>query len=247
MRSYRDLWLWLGAAFLALFAAFIAIGLAYFAKEEHFSFYTSWEAWTSAAVFVLAFYCFFSAIKGRPFPPWAKLKFPNIYFEVYGGSVLTTTHTYPNGMQTQVPLTGYKVRITNLEHEQNASLTIDAFLKLAPGPHGGFNEAILFPVDWPLDPNLPLKGMERTIVLAPGTSISGDLVYETSMVGGYGPLANPASTRFRIKDHISDEARDVVMEASLGKFGRKDMASSRGGVEIVQPQKAAADPGEVNE
>jgi hypothetical protein len=56
MRSYRELWLWLGAAFLALFAAFIAIGLAYFTKEQYFSFYTSWEAWASVAAFYPSLY-----------------------------------------------------------------------------------------------------------------------------------------------------------------------------------------------
>jgi hypothetical protein len=243
MRTYRDLWLWLGAAFLALFAAFVAIGLAYFTKEDHFSFYTSWEAWASLVVFAAAFGCFFSAIRGWPFPPGAKQKFPDIFFEVYGGSALTTTYTFPNGMEKSVPLAGYKVRITNLEHEQNANLTIDAFLKLDPGPEGGFDEAILFPLDWPLDPKVPLKSIDRTIVLGPGTTISGDLVYETSMVGGYGPLASPPSARFRIFDHISNEARDVIMEgSSLGKFGRNDMVSSRGGAEIVKPQAPPPDP-----
>src|ERR1017187_8811229 len=108
MRSYRDLWLWLGAAFLVLLAAFIAIGLAYFTKEDHFSFYTSWETLISITTFVLAFACFLCAIKAAPFPPWVRVKFPNIFFEIYGGSRHTTTRLLPNGMRDNVALTGYR-------------------------------------------------------------------------------------------------------------------------------------------
>lgn len=239
MRSYRDLWLWLGAAFLALFAAFIAIGLAYFTKEANFSFYTSWQTLASIAAFVLAFACFLCAIKATPFPPWVKVRFPNILFEIYGGSRHATTRLLPNGMRDNVALTGYRMRITNLENEQNASLTFTLFLKLDPGPQGGVGEAVGFVPDWPLDPNLSLKVIQMPIVLAPGTSIGGDLVYDMSMSTAFGPLAQPPQTRFRIEDHISRQAKDVVMEASLGRFSRDDMIDSCVGARIVEPQQGA--------
>jgi hypothetical protein len=237
MRSYRDLWLWLGAAFLVLFAAFIAIGLAYFTKEDHFSFYTSWQAWVSIVVFVLAFACFFCAIKGSPFPPWSRVRFPNIFFEIYTVSTQTATRMLSNGMRISVPLFGYGARITNLESEQNASLTIDLFLKLTPNSQGGIGEARGTVPDWPLDPNLSLNMIQMPIVLIPGTTIGGDLVYEISMITAFGQPSDPPKIRFRIQDHLSHQAKDVIMEASFGRFSRDDMIDSRGGVEIVEAQE----------
>jgi hypothetical protein len=239
MRSYRELWLWLGAALLTLAAAFVAIALAYFTKEAHFSLYTSWQMPAALGAFILAFACFAAAILGMAFPPWVKVKFPNVYIEIYGGIQATTTRAIPNGMQLDTPIVGYKVRITNLESEQNASLTIRPFLKLEPGSAGRIGEAICTDIDWPLDPNLGLRVIEMPILLAPGTAIGGDLVYEVSRWPG-SKLASPPQVRFQLMDHISDQKMNVVMKASMAKFSRKDMAPAKGGVEILGPEYEAA-------
>jgi hypothetical protein len=244
MRSYRELWLWLGAAFLALFAAFIAIGLAYFTKEQSFSFYTSWEAWASIAVFALGFACFACAILGIPFPPWAKPKFPNVSVEIYGAADAVTHHMIPMGpnrqaMIMEVKLRAWRVRLTNLETEQNASLTIDLFVKLVPGSKGRIGETIWSVPDWPLDPNLGLDKIDMPIILAPGTTVGGDLVYEIS---GY-DLANwqyvpePLQKRFAITDHISGQRKNIVTEADLGNFGRDKMITpDHRGLLILGPE-----------
>ena len=237
MRSYRELWLWLGAAFLGLFAAFIAIGLAYFTKEQHFSFYTSWYAWGSLAAFLVAFACFGCAIKAVAFPPWAKLNFPNISIDIYGGSDIATAQTVANGMQVPAHLRGFKVRITNLENEQNASLTITLFLKLVPGSRGSIGEAVATVPHWSLDPNLSLDVIHMPMVLSPGTTIGGDLVYEIAMYASLNLASGPRTKRLRIVDHISGQARDVVMEGDLGVFGRDDMVASRRGVEILESEE----------
>jgi hypothetical protein len=238
MRSYRELWLWLGAAFLALFAAFIAIGLAYFTKEQNFSFYTSWEAWASIAAFILGFACFACAILGTPFPPWTKQKFPNIFVEIYGGSDVHTKHMFPNGITSSAHLRAYRVRITNLESEQNASLTIGLFLKLVPGSRGRIGETSAPIPNWPLDATLGLDTIKMPIILAPGTTVGGDLVYEMTHVDLMSGtiLANPLRKRFRIDDHISGQQKDVITEADLGSFGRDDMFASHRGVEILGPE-----------
>jgi hypothetical protein len=239
MRSYRELWLWLGAALLTLAAAFVAIALAYFTKEAQFSLYTNWQMPTALGVFILAFACFAAAILGMAFPPWAKARFPNVYLEIYGGVQVTTTRVHPNGMQLDTPIMGYKARITNLENEQNASLTIRPFLKLEPGSAGRIGEAICTDVDWPLDPNLGLRVIEMPILLTPGTAIGGDLVYEVSLWPG-SKLASPVQVRFQLMDHISDQKMNVVMKASMGKFSRKDMTPAKGGVEILGPEYETA-------
>jgi hypothetical protein len=230
MRSYRELWLWLGAAFLALFAAFIAIGLAYFTKEQNFSFYTCWEAGASVVAFALGFACFACAILGVPFPPWVKPKFPNISVEIYGAADAVTHHMIPMGpnrqaMIMEVKLRAWRVRIINLETEQNASLTISLFVKVVPGSRGRIGDTVWSVPDWPLDPNLGLDKIEMPITLAPGMTKGGYLVYEVS---GY-DLANwqdvpePLQKRFAIIDHISGQRRDIVTEADLGNFGRDKM------------------------
>lgn len=235
MRSYRELWLWLGAALLTLSAAFVAIALAYFTKEKQYALYTNWQMPTALGVFVLAFGCFAAAILSIAFPPWAKLKFPDVYVEIYGAGDAIMKHTLSNGMQVFASLRWYKVRITSLENEQNASLTIRPFLKLEPGSAGRIGEAICTDVDWPLDPNLGLKMIEMPILLAPGTAVGGDLAYEISIWPG-GKLATPRQTRLELTDHISNQRMNLIMNADLGKFSRKDMAASQGGVEILAPE-----------
>lgn len=244
MRSYRELWLWLGAAFLALFAAFIAIGLAYFTKEPSFSFYTSWQLWASIAVFALGFACFACAILGISFPPGAKPKFPNVSVEIYGGADMVTQRTIPMGpnrapMILGAKLRAWRVRITNLETEQNASLTIDLYVKLVPGSKGRVGESIWSVPDWPLDPNLGLDKLEMPITLTPGMTKGGYLVYEVS---GY-DLANwqnvpePLQKRFAITDHISRQQRDIVTEYDSGNFDRDKMVTlDHRGILILGPE-----------
>jgi hypothetical protein len=244
MRSYRELWLWLGAAFLALFAAFIAIGLAYFTKEQYFSFYTSWEAWASVAAFILGFACFACAILGVAFPPWAKPKFPNISVEIYGAADMTTHHMLPmgpdhTGMIVQTKLRAWHVRITNLETEQNASLTINLYVKLVPGSQGRVGESNWTVPDWPLDPDLGLDKIDMPIILTPGTTKGGHLVYEISGfdLAKWQDVVQPLRKRFAITDHISGQQRDIVTEADLGNFGRDKMITpDHRGVEILGPE-----------
>jgi hypothetical protein len=251
MRSYRELWLWLGAAFLALFAAFIAIGLAYFTKEQHFSFFTCWETWTSVAAFILGFACFALAITGTPFPPWIKMKFPNISVEIHGAANMVTQYAVPTGpgsnvMKRNVSLRVWRVRITNMETEQNASLTFTLFVKLVPGSWERVGESVWGPPDWPLDPALGLSKIDMPIILAPGTTVGGDLVYDVDGFGA-GVVAQPLRKRFLITDHISGQRKEIVTEADLGNFDRSMMGiPNHRGIEILGPayERYPGDTGE---
>jgi hypothetical protein len=247
MRSYRELWLWLGAAFLALFAAFIAIGLAYFTKEQYFSFFTCWESEASVAAFIFGFACFAGAIVGTPFPPWAKVEFPNINLEIYHVTNQVIRHRVSDSTDylpyDDSRVLTYRIRVTNLEAEQNASLTFSLFLKLVPGSRAYLGETRGFIPDWPLDPSLGLDKIRMPIILAPGTSVGGDLIYEISPIDltRWPTIAQPTRVRFRIDDHISGQRRDLMIDGDLaslggyGAFGRDDMLPSGfSGVEILK-------------
>jgi hypothetical protein len=246
MRSYRELWLWLGAAFLALFAAFIAIGLAYFTKEPNFSFYTSWEAWASVAVFALGFACFGCAIWGIPFLPWAKMKFPDIRVDIYDGGSISTQCPIPSapGTVSNVPanLKLWRVRITNLENEQNASLTINLFVKVIPGSKGRAAESEWYVPDWPLDPVFGVNKLDMPIILAPGTTAGGYLACEIGRydVAHWRRYTQPLQKRFSITDHVSGQRKDIVTELDQGNFGRANMImSNHPGPEILEREYPA--------
>lgn len=263
MRSYRELWLWLGAAFLALFAAFIAIGLAFFTKETKFSFFTCWETWASAVAFILGFACFACAISGVHFPPWAKVKFPNVYLEIWDFSNRVTRHAVDPESNVQgfvdARILAHYVRITNLETEQNASLTFVVYVKLVPGSDGYLGETKGSDADWPLNPNLGLlEKLRMPIVIAPGTSVAGDLVYQISMIDSmqWAKIAQPVRVRFSIVDHISGQRRDLTIDADLrssggyGNFNRDNMVPSDPGGEvevlpgyIPKPEEQAGESG----
>lgn len=234
MKSYRELWLWLGAAFLTLATALAAIALAYFTKEQYFSLYTSWQMLVAIGVFVLAFVFFLGAILVWPFPPWVKPRFPDITVDIYSADFITTEREVMPNFRVPASLLAYKARITNMEKEQNASLTIRFYLKLVPGSRGRVGETIARDVDWVIDPSLGLDPLPETLDLAPGTSVNGNLVYEVPISD---KIAEPRRTRFVIEDHISAKRMEKILEGNpLPRFTQADMSPAKGGVEILGPE-----------
>jgi len=212
-----------------------AIALAYFTKEQHFSLYTSWQMIAAIFIFILAFAGFLGAILGWPFPPWAKLGFPNIKVNIYGAGDAHTEREVASDFRVLAYLWRYKARITNLEKEQNASLTVRLYLKLVPGSYGRVGEIIGTSVDWAIDPSLGLDPLPETLSLPPGTTISGDLVYEISRMYS-GTIAEPRQARLEIEDHISGKRMEKVLEGDLARFTRADMRATRGGFAILGPE-----------
>ena len=90
MRSYRDLWLWLGALFLALVPFPAAIAIAYYAKLTNYSVLVNRWMLASLVLFFAAFGCFWGAIKGLRFPPWKRITFPDVRVHIYGDGTLIT-------------------------------------------------------------------------------------------------------------------------------------------------------------
>jgi hypothetical protein len=212
---------------LTLATGFAAIALAYFTKEQHFSLYTSWQMLAALAVFVLAFACFLGAIFRWPFPPWKKPGFPNVKVRIDGSGITNAERTIytPGGnilVKGTAKLQVFKVRIVNLEDEQNANLTIRLFAKLGPGSFGDVLEAVCTPPDWQLSPTLNIAPIRMPIFLQPGSAIGGDLVYV--MMGTY--QYAPVSGRLELEDHVT--GKRVSIPAHMGSFHKRAMVPSHG-------------------
>jgi hypothetical protein len=83
MRSYRDLWLWLGGLFLVLVPFPAAIAIAYYLKLTSYSVLLNWWMLASLVFFLAAFGCFLGAIMDLRFPPWKKITFPDVRVHIY--------------------------------------------------------------------------------------------------------------------------------------------------------------------
>lgn len=239
MKSYRDLWLWLGAALLTASAGLLAIALAYFAKVQKYSLFTSWWMLAAVVVFLLAFACFLGAIKGVAFPPWEEAGFPKIKVDIYGAMQVSIPRIAMGKPGEPFSIWFYSVRITSFEKEQNASLIIRPFFGLAPGP-GPFAEAagsyanleqlIKFHNLYP-DNFIAKNPLPETILLSPATSATGDLIYMVATFE-WMKLAEPRQVRLVIEDLVSGKAMEKVLGQDLTMFTTKDMSPAKPGIRM---------------
>jgi hypothetical protein len=234
MRSYRDLWLWLGALFLALVPFPAAIAIAYYAKLTNYSVLLNRWMLASLAFFLAAFVCFFGAIKGLRFPPWKKITFPDIKIDVYGAgfTVAQRVITIPgasSSLVTNETLQLFMVRIVNMEAEQNASLTVRLYAKLVPSSFGNVPEMVCTPPDWSLSPDLDLNPIQMPLVLEPGNAKGGHLPY---VMPSYLKFASPPSGHLELDDHVT--GKRVLIPAQMGAFDKRTMVPSSYGIPISE-------------
>ena len=250
MKSYRDLWLWLGAALLTASAGLLAIALAYFTKVQRYSLFTSW--WTLAAVivFLLAFACFLGAIKGVAFPPWEETSFPKIKADIYGAMQVSIPRTAMGALVEPFLIWFYSVRITSLEKEQNASLIIRPFYGLAPGPgpfaevagcHANLEQLIKFYNLYP-DNFIAQNPLPETILLSPATSATGDLIYMVTTLE-WMKLAEPRQVRLVIQDLVSGKAMEKLLEQDLTMFSTKDMSPAKPSIRMREQDQGGGASG----
>jgi len=233
VRSYRELWLWLGGLFLALFPFLAAIAIAYFLKDTHYS--LIWNGWMLAAFvsFLAAFTCFFGALKEWSFLPAARLDFPDIKVDVYGVSTIDTEHEAGTGLAAPARLRSFTVRLTNTSAEQYASLTALLYIKLIPGSWGRVGEAVCPPPEWTLPPSLGLNPIGMPCALSPGNAASGQLVYE---IPSYylDKIPEPMNARLELWDQLT--GKRVNLPAEIGAHEKDDMVPSSGGAETLGPE-----------
>lgn len=233
MRSYRDLWLWLGALFLALFAFLTAVAIAYFLKDANYSLFGNGWMLGVLVTFLATFASFFGAIRSWPFPPWVKPGFPDIDVEIYGTGSMDTQREGGSGLAVPAHLRSFNARLSNTGSEQTASLTVLLYVKLVPGSWGRVGEAVCPPPDWTLPPSLGLSPISMPIELPPGAAVAGHLVYE---IPGYylDKIAGPIDARLELWDHVTDKRMTVPTE--IGSYDKSMMIPSSGSAEILGPE-----------
>ena len=233
MRSYRELWLWLGGLFLALSVFLTAIAIAYFLKDTHYS--LIWNGWMLAAIasFLAAFTCFFGAIKDWSLQPLVKPEFPDIRLEIYGAGSMNTEREAGTGLAVPAHLRSFTVRFVNAETGRNANLTVLLYMTLVPGSWGRVGEAVCPTPDWALPPSLGLSPISMPVALAPGEVVGGQLVYE---VPAYylDKMAEPVSARLELWDHVTEKRMNV--QAEIGNHDKSTMTRSAGGAQILGPE-----------
>jgi hypothetical protein len=136
VRSYRDVWFWLGGLFLTLFVFLAAVAIAYFLKQANYSLFINGWMLGALICFLAAYTCFFGAIKGWAFPPVAKAEFPGIEVEIYGTGSLDTQRESESGLSVPATLRSFNARFASTAASQDASLTVLLYVKLGTRRRG---------------------------------------------------------------------------------------------------------------
>lgn len=236
MRPHRDFWLWLGAAFLTLFAFFAAVAIAYFLKDKNYSLFGNGWMLAALLLFIAAQASFFGAIRSWPLPPPARpgrLGFPALELDIQGASTIETQRDADSGLAVSARLRSFTVTLRSAETVQRASVSVLLYVKLVPGSWGRVGEAVCPVPDWALPPSLSVHPMVMPVDLPPGGRVSGQLVYE---IPGYyfDKLAEPPSARLELWDHVTDQR--MTVPAEVGSHDRSRMVRSSGNAELLGPE-----------
>jgi hypothetical protein len=233
VRSNRELWLWLGGLFLTLFVFLVAVAIAYFSKEPHYSLFGNPWMWGALPSFLIAFAAFFGAARTWSFPPIMASGFPEITLEITSIGSTDTERESSTGMDVPVHLRTFHARFTSTERERSASLTVLMYVKLIAGSWGRAGEAVCPAPSWTPSPSLGLNPISMPFELAPGKEVSGQLVYEIPKYH-LNKMASPVSARLEIVDYVS--GKRVSVPAELGLYDRASMTAVQGGAEILGPE-----------
>jgi hypothetical protein len=212
----RELWFWLGAAFLTIGAVLTAVAIAYYTKETRYSLSTGPQMVAAYASFVLAFLCFLAAIAGwRPWLRWQR--FPSLVIRVDSEGSGTASKQIPGFPPLPIALLALKVHITNAEVDRNVSIRA-AYLLAKTKPGSGWGHECLFSA--PFDPVSRTHGgnlLGFPVNLAPGASDGGELIFELK---DYimADVAQPFEARVEIHDAVS--GRMACFPAVMGIYRR---------------------------
>lgn len=238
LRELRELWLWLGGLFLALFAFLVAVAIAYFLKEPRYSLFAN--PWMPLALmsFALAFAAFLGAamswaIPALPLPAALSPGFPEVTVEVTSTGSTDTERESSSGLDVPAHLRSLHTRFSSAETDRTARLSVTMYVKLVEGSWGRTGEVVCPVPTWPLPPSLGLSPMSMPFDLPPGQVVSGQLVFEVPKYYR-DKIASPMSARLEILDNASGQR--VSIPAELGLFEGTAMTSVSGGAEVLGPE-----------
>jgi len=211
----RELWFWLGGAFITVGAVLVAVAIAYYTKEANYSLSAGPQMIDAYIAFICAFLCFLAAIAGwRPWLRWQR--FPNISVRVDGVGYETGTKQVPLFPPQPIRLRTLKVHITNAESDRNVSIRA-AYLLVRRKPGSGGHEQIFTSPSWSVEYPRPLQIPEFPIKLEPQASAGGDLVFE---IDDYKSSDLDESLGIRVEIHDAISGKMASFPAILGRYKR---------------------------
>jgi hypothetical protein len=172
----RDMWLWLGAAFITGGGVLTALAIAYYTKQQHYPLSTGPQMIAAYTAFACAFLCFLAAITAwRPWQRWQR--FPNLTVRIDGWSSVIATKERA-GISVPANLVVLKIHITNGEVDRYASIRAIYLLgKTKPGSPWGHWHVFTAPMS-PFTYKNPPKPLELPLNLEPQASGGGWVTYE---------------------------------------------------------------------
>ena len=217
MRS-RELWLWLGGAFLTVALIFSGIAFALFTKEQNFSLYTSWQLIATWALIFVAFVSFLCAILGLPFR-LRRQRFPNITIVSGVRAVMMQPKQLAPGFMINVQPQIFNLTITNNETDRTVSI-MQAWL------HARTKAESILRDEWTLLPENSIPSelglgalLEFPVVLEPQTSKAGWLVF-TLDEHILQELGDPFDRLIRLVDANSHQSGYFLAGAGIFRKGQ---------------------------
>jgi hypothetical protein len=211
----RELWFWLGGAFITVGSVLTAVAIAYYTKEQNYSLSVGPQMIAAYIAFTLAFLCFLAAIANwRPWLRWQR--FPNIIVSVDGVGYETGTKQMPNFPPQSTNLRTLKVHITNTESDRNVSIRA-AYLLIRQKPGSGVHEEIFTSPFWPVQYSRQLQVLEFPIKLEPQVSAGGNLIFE---IEAYRAANLDESLGSRVEIHDAISGKMASFPAAMGLYRR---------------------------
>jgi hypothetical protein len=235
----RELWLWLGGAFLTVALIFSGIAFALFTKEQNFSLYTSWQLIGTWALVILAFTSFLCAILGLPFR-LRRRRFPNITIVSGARAQMMRRKQLAPGFVINVHPLMFNLTITNNETEKTISIR-HAWLhaKRKEGSNSQIDDWIFPPERIPSELGIGTE-LEFPVVLEPQTSKAGWLLFDVNQ-HILPELGDPFDRLIRLVDANSHESGYFL--AGAGIFSRGEgITTTRTWPSETEARNAAPEP-----
>lgn len=228
----RELWFWLGAAFLTVGGVLTAIAVAYYTKETHYSLSSGPQMVVAYASFILAFLCFLAAIAGwRPWLRWQR--FPNLTVRVDGFGTEKVTKQMPGFPQLPTTLLTLIVHITNAEVDRKASIRA-AYLLAKTKPNSVLHEHLFTKPRDEIAYTRPVNALKFPMNLEPQDSVGGEMIFELTEYL-MDEVAEPFDARVEIHDAISGKM--ACFPAVMGIYTRRRGLRPTTYAERVEGQK----------